>query len=84
MEFHDARSKEPHSLEARVQGAKQLLSKTHEETGGWADLEIFEKRARVYKMAASDNEAISSIPALIDPRSLPKHFGMSDIFQNRL
>ena len=77
--FHDARADEPHSLESRVQGAKDLLSRTQQANlAGWANMEIFAKRDHAYKQAQQENSGSDPDPIIA---SIPS---ISNLFETRL
>jgi len=77
--FHDARADEPHSLESRVQGAKDLLSRTKQANlAGWANMEIFTKREHAYKQAQQENSSSDADPIIA---SIPS---ISNLFETRL
>ena len=53
--IHDERAGDPLPLDIRLQGAKQLMSKTKFNNAGWHNMNIFTKRDAMYQTMHEDN-----------------------------
>jgi len=81
LSVQDDRADDPLPLETRLQGAKQLMSKTKFNEAGWLTMNIFTKRDAMYRLMREETSVQGGMDDIVSMLPSAK---LNSLFSKRL